>query len=171
LDEVGYGPVYRTLDRLGLPRGFPDFATAAYPNGTTFNVARTLALAQRHLSADILVQLSLEPDPAGRASALYVSTWASPWVSRSRDRLISPSRSPQLAPPVSGVPSPLPDTLAGRGNVGAEQTARVVLLLKVRYMVSVIRELAPDDDVRVNVTSLAVLALKILIMESQLKVR
>lgn len=79
-----------------------------------------------------------------------------------------------MSPPVAGFPSPLPDYPAGsgRGHGGAEQTARVALLLKVRYMVSVIRELARDDDgAAVNVTSLAVLALKILIMESQLKAR
>jgi len=66
--------VYRVLDKLELPRGFPDFTTVSYANGTVFNVARTLALAQRYLSADILVQLSLEPDPAARTASLYVSS-------------------------------------------------------------------------------------------------
>lgn len=74
LDEAGYEPVYKILDRLGLPRSFPDFTTTSYLNGTGFNVARTLALAQRYLSADILVQLSLEPDPGISRSALYVIT-------------------------------------------------------------------------------------------------
>lgn len=74
LDEAGYEPVYKILDRLGLPRSFPDFTTTTYSNGTGFNVARTLALAQRYLSADILVQLSLEPDPGVSRASLYVIT-------------------------------------------------------------------------------------------------
>lgn len=72
LDEAGYEPVYKVLDRVGLPRSFPDFTTASYTNGTVFNVARTLALAQRYISADVLVQLSLEPDPTVHRLALHV---------------------------------------------------------------------------------------------------
>lgn len=72
LDEVGYEPVYRVLEKLGLPRTFPDFTTTAYTNGSVFNVARTLALAQRYVSADILIQLSLEPDPVIDRASLYV---------------------------------------------------------------------------------------------------
>lgn len=72
LDEAGYDPVYKVLDKLGLPRSFPDFTTVSYTNGSLFNVARTLALAQRYLSADILVQLSLEPDPVADRASLFV---------------------------------------------------------------------------------------------------
>lgn len=72
LDEAGYEPLYKVLDKLGLPRSFPDFTSATYANGSAFNVARTLALAQRYISADILVQLSLEPDPAAYRAVLHV---------------------------------------------------------------------------------------------------
>ncbi|XP_050422697.1 neprilysin-11-like isoform X2 [Adelges cooleyi] len=149
LDEVGYEPVYKILEKLGLPRTFPDFTTATYANGTTFNMARTLALAQRYLSADILVQLSLEPDPFDKISALYFA-------------------------PATGTSAPLPDVLVDYGEqrrlamaTADQTTARAVLLLKVRYMISVIAELTQDDNN--NVTSMAVIALKILILESKLK--
>lgn len=83
LDEAGYDPVYKVLDKLGLPRTFPDFTTASYTNGSVFNVARTLALAQRYLSADILIQLSLEPDPVvDRASLFVISRRYSAYRSR-----------------------------------------------------------------------------------------
>lgn len=72
LDEVGYEPVFKILEKIGLPRTFPDFTTATYTNGSVFNMARTLALAQRYLSADILVQMSLEPDPTSSRASLYV---------------------------------------------------------------------------------------------------
>ncbi|XP_025424272.1 neprilysin-like isoform X2 [Sipha flava] len=147
LDEAGYEPVYKVLDRLGLPRTFPDFTTASYTNGSVFNVARTLALAQRYLSADILIQLSLEPDPVADRASLFLG-------------------------PASGITSPLPESLGyhrrrPRASKAPDQTARVILLLKVRYMVSVIRELAADDTN--NATALSKLALKILILESNLK--
>jgi len=65
----------------------------------------------------------------------------------------------------------LPDRLAG----GAESAARVALLHRVRYMAAVIRELtARDEDgdrAAVNVTSLALSALKTLVLDSRLKVR
>lgn len=73
LDELGYEPIFKVLEKVGLPRVFPDFTTAAYTNGSVFNMARTLALAQRYLSADILVQLSLEPDPTSRSASLFVN--------------------------------------------------------------------------------------------------
>lgn len=53
-------------------RKFSDFTTVTDTNGTTFKMAKTLALVHRYLSADFLVQLSLEPDPFDKTSAVYV---------------------------------------------------------------------------------------------------
>ncbi|XP_050542771.1 neprilysin-2-like isoform X3 [Daktulosphaira vitifoliae] len=148
LNKVGYKPIYKILKKLELPQTFPDFSTATSDNGTSFNIARTLGLAQRYLSADILIQISLEPDPSEKLSTLYLG-------------------------PANGASTPLPDELLvdykkqWPSAMATDLSARAILLLKVKYMVSVISELVGDSNS--NTTSMAVTVLKILVLESKLK--
>jgi len=73
INSVNYEPVFVLLEKVGLPRMFPDFTTATYLNGTSFNVARTLALIQRYLGVDILLQLGLEVNPNTNLTAITVN--------------------------------------------------------------------------------------------------
>jgi len=73
IDSVEYEPVFVFLEKVGLPRQFPDFTTATYLNGTSFNVARTLALIQRYLGVDILLQLGIDVNPNTNLTAITVN--------------------------------------------------------------------------------------------------
>jgi len=73
LNDIGYEPVFKILDMVGLPRKFPDFTAARYVNGVRFNVARTLGLIQRYLGMDIMVQLSMEANPKTNLTTMTVN--------------------------------------------------------------------------------------------------
>jgi len=73
INSVKYEPVFLFLEKVGLPRRFPDFTTATYLNGTSFNVARTLALIQRYLGVDVLLQLGIEVNPSTNLTAITVN--------------------------------------------------------------------------------------------------
>lgn len=51
---LGLNPLYKLLEMLKLPRTVPESE-----HGSSFNLAKTLALAQRYLSQDILITLTL----------------------------------------------------------------------------------------------------------------
>ncbi|XP_029344493.1 neprilysin-1 isoform X2 [Acyrthosiphon pisum] len=155
LNKLGYEPVFEFLEKVGLPRKFPDFSTASYLNGSVFNVARTLALVERYLGADLMVQLSLDLNQKTNRSIINVG-------------------------PVTNIESALPEPLFDhrRNRVGGQrppdvsafdkeaETSRLVIA-KVNYMVSVIRSMFPDDFF--NSSLLNQICLKIIVMEVTLK--
>ncbi|KAL0268448.1 UNVERIFIED_CONTAM: hypothetical protein PYX00_010396 [Menopon gallinae] len=55
LNHLGLEPLFELLELVELPRSIPTKEEAE-----TFNLGKTLALAQRHLSQDILITVSLE---------------------------------------------------------------------------------------------------------------
>ncbi|KAK6619691.1 hypothetical protein RUM43_012448 [Polyplax serrata] len=64
LNEIGLQPLYDILEMLELPKSFPTKETIQ-----NFNLGRTLALAQRHLSQDILVSVSIVKESTNTTSA------------------------------------------------------------------------------------------------------
>ncbi|KAL5240023.1 hypothetical protein ACI65C_007433 [Semiaphis heraclei] len=155
LNNLQYEPVFDFLEKMGLPREFPDINTIRYPNNDIFNVARTLALIQRYLGIDVMVQMSLELNPSTNRTTLTIG-------------------------PVTNFMSPLPEPLfdyhrnrAGRHRarraITPEQEAETNRLVraKVQYMMKVIISMFPyvsfDENLLANV------CVKIIIMEMTLK--
>ncbi|RZF40847.1 hypothetical protein LSTR_LSTR003357 [Laodelphax striatellus] len=138
LDKLGVEPIMQVLDRVKLPRVIPSEETVA-----NFSLARTLALAQRVLSMDILVTLSLDVDNSTNLTTINVS-------------------------PALGF-SPLPElelvTAPTRQHSHAQLDPRDILLLKVGYIASVLSELYPVA----NTSNYNTIAFKILLMESHIK--
>ncbi|XP_060870447.1 LOW QUALITY PROTEIN: neprilysin-2-like [Metopolophium dirhodum] len=155
LNNLGYEPVFEFLEKVGLPRRFPDFTTTSYLNGSTFNVARSLALIERYFGVDLMLQLSLELNPKTNRTIITVG-------------------------PVTNIVSPLPEPLFDhrRNRVGDQrprdvssfdreaETSRLVIA-KVQYMVGVITSMFPDEYF--NISSLNHICLKIIVLEVTLK--
>lgn len=57
LEDLGVEPMLELLANMSLPRGMPTKATAE-----GWQLAKTLAAAQRFISKDILVEIGLEKD-------------------------------------------------------------------------------------------------------------
>ncbi|KAE9537310.1 hypothetical protein AGLY_006333 [Aphis glycines] len=135
INSVEYEPVFVFLEKVGLPRQFPDFTTATYLNGTSFNVARTLALIQRYLGVDILLQLGVDVNPSTNLTAITIS-------------------------PVTSYSSPLPEPLYDYHNqekfgyqrpfdihrlFDPEEFKERIARAKLEYMVKVIITLFPSE--------------------------
>lgn len=68
LDEQGLEPLMEVLGNMSLPRGVPNQDTAK-----DFNLARTLAKAQRVLSQDILIEIGIDKEDGKDQFLLHVS--------------------------------------------------------------------------------------------------
>ncbi|XP_022180671.1 neprilysin-2-like [Myzus persicae] len=155
LNKLGYEPVFKFLEKMGLPRMFPDFTTSTYPNGTVFNVARSLALMERYLGVDLMLQISLELNPKNNRTILSTGP---------------------MTNIIPALPEPLFDYHRNRDgsqrpyqDFTSEQEAATsrLVMAKVQYMVRVISSMFPDEFF--NATSLTTFCVKIIILEVTLK--
>jgi len=69
LGKLEYKPVFQFLEKVGLPRRFPNFQDPT----PSFRLERTLALIERYLGDDIMFQVSLELNPKTNRSIISVS--------------------------------------------------------------------------------------------------
>lgn len=156
INSIQYEPVFVLLEKVGLPRMFPDFTTATYLNGTSFNVARTLALIQRYLGVDILLQLGMDVNPNTNLAAITIG-------------------------PVTTYTSPLPEPLYDYHNqykFGYRRPFDVhrlfdeiefkkrIAVAKLEYMVKVITTMVPNE--LLNLETLIQSCLKVLTLEIKL---
>ncbi|CAA9994807.1 unnamed protein product, partial [Nesidiocoris tenuis] len=140
LDELGLEPMFSVLERVGLPKTLPD-----ENSGVTFSISKTLARIQRVLSMDLLVQLSMALDPKTNKTIMVVS-------------------------PTPGGPS-LPELISsddaddGGHRPAAAVSSREALGLRLAYMTGVMAAIQPQA----NVSELGTAALKILVIDSQIR--
>ncbi|BES98587.1 Peptidase family M13 [Nesidiocoris tenuis] len=140
LDELGLEPMFSVLERVGLPKTLPD-----ENSGVTFSISKTLARIQRVLSMDLLVQLSMALDPKTNKTVMVVS-------------------------PTPGGPS-LPELISsddaddGGRRPAAAVSSREALGLRLAYMTGVMAAIQPQA----NVSELGTAALKILVIDSQIR--
>jgi hypothetical protein len=69
LEVLGLEPIMQVLENVSLPKHIPNSRTAY-----GWDIATTLALIQRIMSLDLLVQLGPEVDPTDEKLLLNVST-------------------------------------------------------------------------------------------------
>ncbi|XP_015365840.1 PREDICTED: neprilysin-2-like [Diuraphis noxia] len=155
LNNLQYEPVFQVLEKMGLPRKFPDLTTTSYFNGSVFNVAKSLALIERYLGIDAMLQMSLELDPSNNRTILSIG-------------------------PITNFLMPLPEPLFDyhRNRVGGHRARRGFAFIedlatnrlvkaKMKYMMEVIMTMFPYKIFSSNI--LATNCFKIILMEVALK--
>jgi len=156
LDKLVYEPVFKILDKVGLPRKFPNFTATRYVNGVRFNVARTLGLIQRYLGMDIMVQLSLETNPKNNITTMAVGP-----VSSYSSKLPEPLYE-YHHPKTFGQQRPF--------NIHTvfeeEEYNKKIIMAKVEYMLKIIILMFPEEFF--NTSALAKFCVELLSFESNL---
>ncbi|XP_026821188.1 endothelin-converting enzyme 2-like isoform X1 [Rhopalosiphum maidis] len=156
LNDIGYEPVFKILDMVGLPRKFPDFTAARYVNGVRFNVARTLGLIQRYLGMDIMVQLSMEANPKNNLTTMTVGP-VSAYTSKLPEPLYDYHRPKKI-----GQQRPFDI----RTIFDDEEFNKKIAMAKVEYMMKIIISMFPEE--LFNTTALARFCVIVLTFEANL---
>ncbi|XP_026275280.1 endothelin-converting enzyme homolog [Frankliniella occidentalis] len=163
LEELGLDPMLDLLANLSLPRGMPNNVTVR-----GWQLAKTLAAAQRFISKDILVEIGLEKDDTKPDNETLIM---------------------HLLPPQNNNPLPDSGLLAARlvvddperppwPHVGpsaepAGLSSKELVVLRISYMAKIMAIVdaaanAENPDFEINTTEVSTQALRLLLLDSQL---
>ncbi|XP_025191848.1 neprilysin-like isoform X2 [Melanaphis sacchari] len=135
LNTLQYDTVFKFLNKVGIPKNIPGLMISYY-NEPKFNVAKSLALIQRYLGMDIIMQIIMDVNPKTNLSVISVG-------------------------PVSSYVSTLPEPLYDfhrPTKIGRKQPFDIheiskddgfnkrLAIAKVQYMIKIILYLFPEED-------------------------
>ncbi|KAK3912060.1 Endothelin-converting enzyme-like protein [Frankliniella fusca] len=168
MEELGLDPMLDLLSNLSLPRGMPSNATAR-----GWQLAKTLAAAQRFISKDILVEIGLEKDDTKPDNETLIMHLLPPQNNNPLpdSGLVSLVASLDLERELPPWPRPRPH--AGPTAVPAQLSSKELVVLRVSYMSKIMAIVdaaanADNPDFEIDTSEVSTRALQLLLLDSQL---